>query len=185
MTQLLELEPEDRVLEIGTGSGYAAAILSRIVAAVHTVERHAALARGARAVFERLGYDNIRVHEGDGSLGWPAEGPYDAIVVTAAAPEVPASLKRQLAVGGRLVIPVGSGRLQELLRIRRTGEDAYEQEQRLSVRFVPLVGAEGWRLKRGPSGSSMRPRPNSRATISTPSSPASSTNTSGSTRPGR
>jgi len=140
MTQLLEIEPGDRVLEIGTGSGYAAAILSRIANSVDTIERHASLAESARAVFRRLGYDNIQVHEGDGSLGWPFNAPYDAIVVTAAAPKVPAALEQQLAVGGRLVIPVGSRQVQELLRIRRTGEDTFEQEKRLSVRFVPLVG---------------------------------------------
>jgi protein-L-isoaspartate(D-aspartate) O-methyltransferase len=144
MTQLLELDKDDRVLEIGTGSGYAAAILGQIVDTVYTVERHPSLAEKARETFRRLGYDNIHVHQGDGSLGWPEHAPYDAIVVTAGAPEVPDTLKKQLAVGGRLVIPVGSSRLQELLRIRRTAEDRYEQEERLSVRFVPLVGAEGW-----------------------------------------
>lgn len=149
MTQLLELDPEDRVLEIGTGSGYAAAIISRIAETVHTVERYAALAHGALSAFKRLGYDNIHVHHGDGSLGWPEQGPYNAIVVTASAPEVPASLKKQLAAVGRMVIPVGSGRLQELLRIRRIDEEAYEREDHLSVRFVPLMGAEGWHKKHG------------------------------------
>ena len=163
MTQLLEVERGDRVLEIGTGSGYAAAVLSRIVDAVYTIERHASLAANARDIYRRLGYDNIHVREGDGSLGWPEKGPYDAIVVTAGAPEVPATLKKQLAVGGRLVIPVGSSRLQELLRIRRTGEDTYEQEERLSVRFVPLVGAEGWSES---PGHATTPRPHASPPLS-------------------
>lgn len=149
MTELLELRPNDRVLEIGTGSGYAAAILSRIVEEVHTVECHGSLAEAARAAYRRLGYRNIRVHVGDGSLGWPAAAHYDAIVVTAGAPEVPASLEAQLAVGGRLVIPTGPAGTQELVRIWRTGETEYERERCLAVRFVPLVGAEGWGAEAG------------------------------------
>ncbi|MFO8085944.1 MAG: protein-L-isoaspartate(D-aspartate) O-methyltransferase [Desulfobacterales bacterium] len=152
MTQLLELKRDDRVLEIGTGSGYAAAILSRIVDEVYTIERHKSLADEARKKFQRLGYDNIHVHHGDGTLGWPEHAPYDAIVVTAGAPEPPESLKKQLAIGGRLVIPTGSTRVQELVRIRRIGDDEYEREEHFSVRFVPLVGAEGWPNK-GAAGS--------------------------------
>lgn len=143
MTELLEPGKDDRALEVGTGSGYAAAILARIVATVYTVERHPALAERAQAVFDRLGCDNIHVRQGDGSLGWPEESPFDGIVVTAAAPAVPETLKTQLAIGGRLVIPVGPPRVQELLRIRRTGNDRYIQERHLGVRFVPLVGAGG------------------------------------------
>jgi protein-L-isoaspartate(D-aspartate) O-methyltransferase len=142
MTELLELKPDDRVLEIGTGSGYAAAILSRIAKVVYTIERHAPLADGARRVFDRLGYDNIRLRQGDGSLGWPEAAPFDAIVVTAAAGRIPRALKDQLAVGGRLVIPVGPADVQKLLRMRRTGEERYEQETHFAVRFVPLIGAE-------------------------------------------
>lgn len=141
MTELLEPSGGDRVLEIGTGSGYAAAILSRIVSEVYTVERYEELAETARSRFRRLGYENIHVIQADGTLGWPEHAPFDAVLVTAGAPAVPEPLKEQLAVGGRMVIPVGSGRAQELLRIRRTAEGAYEEEDLLSVRFVPLVGA--------------------------------------------
>jgi protein-L-isoaspartate(D-aspartate) O-methyltransferase len=145
MTEMLELSPDDSVLEIGTGSGYAAAILSRIAAHVYTIERHASLARTARERFERLGYDNIHVRHGDGTLGWPEHAPYQAIVVTAGAPEVPNVLREQLTVGGRLVVPVGpTPRLQELVRVTRLGQDEFRQEDLGAVRFVPLVGQEGW-----------------------------------------
>lgn len=149
MTELLEPSKGDRVLEIGTGSGYAAAVLSRIVAEVYTVERHKELADAARERFRRLGYENIHVRQGDGTLGWPEYSPYDAVVVTAGAPEVPQPLKEQLTVGGRLVIPTGSSRGQELIRMRRTAEDAYEQEELHQMRFVPLIGAAGWQTSEG------------------------------------
>ncbi len=145
MTEALELTATDRVLEIGTGSGYAAAILSRIVAVVHSVERLPGLALTARNRFEKLGYTNIVVHEGDGTLGWPDHAPYDAIVVTAGAPKLPQSLLDQLAIGGRLIIPVGKYTdLQVLIRARRVAEDDFSQEQLCGVRFVPLIGSEGW-----------------------------------------
>lgn len=145
MTEALELDAEDRVLEIGTGSGYAAAVLSRIVTTVHTVERLGGLAQSARERLERLGYTNIVVHEGDGTLGWPEHAPYDAIVVTAGAPNVPKPLLEQLAIGGRLVIPVGeSCEVQMLDRVRRVSEHDYRSEQLCGVRFVPLIGAKGW-----------------------------------------
>ncbi len=153
MTEMLELEKDDRVLEIGTGSGYAAAILSRIVDEVYTIERHKSLADEAEEKFRRLGYDNIHVLHGDGTLGWPENGPYDAVVVTAGAPEPPESLKKQLAVGGRMVIPTGSTRVQELVRIRRVSEEEFEREEHFSVRFVPLVGEEGWKNKSVSAGS--------------------------------
>jgi len=146
MTELLEPSENDRVLEIGTGSGYAAAILSRIVSEVYTVERYEDLAAEAEEKFRRLGYDNIHVLHSDGTLGWPENARYDAIVVTAGAPKVPQPLKEQLAVGGRLVIPTGSSRTQELIRIRRTAEDVYEEQDLLTVRFVPLIGAAGWQV---------------------------------------
>lgn len=155
MTELLEIEEGDKVLEIGTGSGYGAAILSRIADEVYTVERHAALAESARGVFQSLGYDNIHVRVGDGTLGWPEEAPFDAIVVTAGAPpELPRTLRDQLSVGGRLVIPTGSSRSQELARIRRWDEDQFERENHGGVRFVPLVGEEGWESPeaRAPTG---------------------------------
>jgi protein-L-isoaspartate(D-aspartate) O-methyltransferase len=144
MTEMLELKKEDRVLEIGTGSGYAAAILSCIVDEVYTIERHRHLAESAKKVLRRLGYENIHVRHGDGSHGWPEHAPYDAIVVAAGSPDVPRSFKEQLAIGGRLVIPVGSSETQKLVRIRRTGAADYGRENLLSVRFVPLVGDEGW-----------------------------------------
>jgi protein-L-isoaspartate(D-aspartate) O-methyltransferase len=145
MTEALELSATDRVLEIGTGCGYAAAVLSRIVAKVYTVERLAGLAGSARQRLARLGYMNIIVHEGDGTLGWSDHAPYDAIVVTAGAPAVPKSLREQLVTGGRLVIPVGaSSYFQVLIRVRRLSEHEYRSEDLCGVRFVPLVGADGW-----------------------------------------
>ncbi len=148
MTEALELSRGDRVLEIGTGSGYAAAVLSRIVAEVHTVERIAWLATAARERLDRLGYPNIRIHVGDGSLGWPEQAPYDAIVVTAGAPDVPQSLMEQLAAGGRLVIPVGHNlTFQTLVRVRRAGKNDYQRESLMAVMFVPLIGAAGWETR--------------------------------------
>lgn len=144
MTEALELSPGDRVLEIGTGSGYAAAVLSRIVTAVYSVERLPGLAHSARQRLSRLGYGNVVIHEGDGTLGWPEHAPYDAIVVTAAAPGVPQALREQLAIGGRLVIPSGGVSFQTLLRLRRQAADSYVTERLCDVRFVPLIGAEGW-----------------------------------------
>lgn len=146
MIEALELASVDRVLEIGTGSGYAAAVLSRIVDTVYTVERLTGLAESARRRFQMLEYTNIVIYQGDGTLGWPEHAPYDAIVVTAGAPEVPKPLLDQLAIGGRLVIPVGSSSyLQELVRVRRVGEHDFSTEALCGVRFVPLIGAAGWR----------------------------------------
>jgi protein-L-isoaspartate(D-aspartate) O-methyltransferase len=145
MIDALDLEGGERVLEVGTGSGYAAAVIARIAREVHTIERHAALASSARATFERLGYRNVQVHEGDGTRGWPRAAPYDAIVVAAGGTEPPVSLRNQLAIGGRLVIPVGpTPREQRLVRVVRIGDERFEQEELLPVRFVPLIGKEGW-----------------------------------------
>ncbi|MFP3870924.1 MAG: protein-L-isoaspartate(D-aspartate) O-methyltransferase [Syntrophobacteria bacterium] len=145
MTEALELEPTDRVLEIGTGSGYGAAVLSRIASEVYTVERYQSLAQTAADCLRRLGYDNVQVVHGDGTLGWPEHAPYDAIVVTAGAPEVPGPLVEQLVLRGRLVIPVGSSpRTQSLVRVRCSGEDEIRREDLGGVRFVPLVGDAGW-----------------------------------------
>jgi protein-L-isoaspartate(D-aspartate) O-methyltransferase len=145
MTAALQLQPQDRVLEVGTGSGYAAAILARIARQVYTIERHAELAdRAARSLREH-GFDNVDVLHGDGTLGWPEHAPFDAIVVAAGGPEIPRALLDQLAIGGRLVIPVGEERnLQSLVRITRTGPDDYDREELCDVRFVPLVGIQGW-----------------------------------------
>ena len=143
MTQSLALQGYEHVLEIGTGSGYQAAVLSRLAAHVFSIEYFADLADSARAVLQRLGYTNVEVMVGDGGLGHPAQAPYDGIIVAAAAPHVPQPLLRQLAEGGRLVIPVGSATSQELLIITRRGDD-YAQERSVPCRFVPLLGQEGW-----------------------------------------
>ncbi len=145
MTQALELKPDERVLEIGTGSGYAAAILASVAREVYTVERHGELAAQAVARLEKQGFSNIHVLHGDGTLGWPEHAPFDAIVVAAGGPEVPAALRDQLAVGGRLVIPVGEEKsLQKLVRVTREGQASFRQEDLCEVRFVPLIGAQGW-----------------------------------------
>lgn len=145
MAEALEPAPGERALDVGTGSGYAAAVLSRIFGEVYTIERHGALAEVACEHFDALGYENIHLRHGDGTLGWPEQAPFDAIQVAAAGPDVPPPLLDQLAIGGRLVIPTGpTSRLQELKRIRRVGEDAYEEEDLGTVRFVPLVGEAGW-----------------------------------------
>jgi protein-L-isoaspartate(D-aspartate) O-methyltransferase len=144
MTEALNLKASDRVLEIGTGSGYAAAVLSRIAREVYSVERHAMLAERASETLKGLAYDNVRVHVGDGTLGWPEHAPYDAISVTAAGPQVPQALLDQLAEGGRMVIPVGSRQAtQALLRVTRRG-GTLETEELLPVHFVPLTGAQGF-----------------------------------------
>ncbi|MDF0750632.1 protein-L-isoaspartate(D-aspartate) O-methyltransferase [Marinobacter sp. 71-i] len=145
MTEAMQLEPDDTVLEIGTGSGYAAAVLSRIVEKVYTVERHRVLANLSQERLANQGYDNVSVLCGDGTLGWPEHAPFDAIVVTAGAPDMPQSLVRQLVIGGRLVVPVDAGLHQQLLRVTRTGEEETETEKLGGVRFVPLIGEEGWR----------------------------------------
>jgi protein-L-isoaspartate(D-aspartate) O-methyltransferase len=149
MTDALELEGGEKILEIGTGSGYAAAVLAEIAAEVFTIERIEGLADMARSVLESLGYDNVYVQHSDGTLGCPQQAPFDDIVVTAGAPAVPDSLQQQLKIGGHLVIPVGkSHSFQQLLRITRTGENDFEREQLLPVRFVPLVGEQGWSSER-------------------------------------
>jgi len=149
MTDAMELEGGEKVLEIGTGSGYAAAVLSRIAKTVYTVERIGQLAEKAAAALSALGYHNVHVLHADGTLGWPDHAPYDAIVVAAGGPQVPESLKAQLKIGGRLVIPVAADRrLQELVRVRRVSEHGYTTEELADVRFVPLVGAEGWAAQR-------------------------------------
>lgn len=143
--QALDLRGGERILEVGTGSGYAAAILSCIGAEVHTIERIAELAESARLRLSRLGYDNVHVWTGDGSLGLPEHAPYHAIAVAAGGPKVPPTLLAQLAIGGRLVMPVGiDASAQVLTRIVRVGENEYEREPLGDVRFVPLIGREAW-----------------------------------------
>jgi protein-L-isoaspartate(D-aspartate) O-methyltransferase len=145
MIEALELGPGDKVLEIGAGSGYAAAVLSRIAREVWAVERHEPLARQARERMGRLGYSNVHIIQGDGTLGWPEHAPYDGIVVAAGGPEVPQALLDQLAAGGRLVIPIGPDpRTQNLVRVRHRADGTYAREDLGAVRFVPLIGAQGW-----------------------------------------
>lgn len=145
MASALQLAPGDSVLEVGTGSGYAAAILARIARRVYTVERHEELAALATSRLAELGLTNASVRHGDGSLGWPEHAPYDAIVVAAGGPGVPRALLDQLAPGGRLVMPVGEGReLQKLVRVTRQPDGSCTSEDLGGVRFVPLIGAEGW-----------------------------------------
>ncbi len=148
MAQALELSPNDRVLEIGAGSGYAAAVLSLISREVYAVERIGELAELARTHCRDLGYHNVHLLHADGTNGWPQHAPYEAIVVWAGGPSVPTALLDQLTIGGRLVIPVGDNpRLQTLVRIRRQEADRYEREDLGSVRFVPLIGDQGWKPK--------------------------------------
>ena len=137
------IRPGVRVLEVGAGSGYAAAVMAEIGATVFAIERHAELADDARVRLQALGYGAVRLKCGDGSMGWPEEAPFDAILVAAASPDVPNSLKQQLAPGGRLVIPVGRFQ-QQLMRITREGEDTWREEELCGVTFVPLIGEEGW-----------------------------------------
>jgi protein-L-isoaspartate(D-aspartate) O-methyltransferase len=145
MLEAIAAESTDRVLEIGTGSGYATAVLAELVAEVYTVERLGTLAAVARTRLADLGYRNVQVREGDGTLGWPEHAPYDGIVVTAGGPDVPAPLLPQLRVGAHLVVPVGSTpRSQELVRVTRRATDEYARESLGAVTFVPLIGEAGW-----------------------------------------
>lgn len=145
MLEALGLTGGERALEIGTGTGYAAAVLASIVNEVETVERVGDLAQTAALRLVSLGFHNVSVHVGDGTLGWREAAPYGAIVVMAGAPAVPAALRAQLVLGGRLVIPVGDDRCdQSLLRITRVERDGWREEDLGGVRFVPLIGEQGW-----------------------------------------
>ena len=145
MADALLLRGGEKVLEIGTGSGYAAAVLAEIAANVYSVERIGQLAEKAAVRLAKLGCDNVHVLHADGTRGWPEHAPYDAIVVAAGGPKIPESLQQQLKVGGRLVIPVGTEvRAQELVRVTRVSETEFRREDLADVRFVPLLGKEGW-----------------------------------------
>ena len=145
MIEAAQIKPNDRVLDVGTGSGYAAAVLSRLAGNVFSVERHRELADSARRALNKLKYTNVEVRHGDGTLGWADASPFDAILVAAGGPEVPEALRRQLKIGGRLVIPIGEvGAIQELVKVVRDGEDRFHEEDLGPVTFVPLVGAAGW-----------------------------------------
>jgi len=143
MTAALHLQPGDRVLEIGTGCGYHAAVLSRLAKEIFTIERRPELASSASAKLARLGYSNAHVHCGDGTLGLPELAPFDAILVAAAAPAVPKPLLAQLAEGGRIILPVGGAEHQELQLIERRG-DTFPTKMLEGCRFVPLLGYHGW-----------------------------------------
>lgn len=143
MTEMLELLGDELVLEVGTGSGYQAAVLSLLAREVHSVERIESLAQRARETLQSLGITNVQVHVGDGSKGWPEHAPYDAILVTCAGPSVPPPLVEQLADGGRLIIPVGPRGMQELVLVRRIANDIVK-EKRAPVAFVPMIGEHGW-----------------------------------------
>jgi len=144
MTELLELKPQDHVLEIGTGSGYQTAVLASLCRRVWTIERIRSLAMQARKVLDTLHLLNVNIKVGDGTLGWPEEAPFDAILVTAGAPAVPEALAEQLAPGGRLVIPVGNEANQTILRIRKEADGSLTRETGIGCRFVPLIGQQGW-----------------------------------------
>ena len=143
MTAALVPSSSDRILEIGTGSGYQTAVLAAIVAEVYTVERIHSLQEQAKKILDELGYDNVRFSVGDGTLGLPEHAPFDGILVTAGAPHVPEPLKMQLAERGRLVIPVGSRHYQDLVRVTRRGDEFFEEKLE-GCTFVPLIGREGW-----------------------------------------
>jgi protein-L-isoaspartate(D-aspartate) O-methyltransferase len=145
MTQAAECNTNSVVLDIGTGSGYAAAVFAQFCHQVYSIERIPELAEEASQRFEALDYQNIQVKVGDGTLGWKEHAPYDAIVVTAGAPVLPEAMLSQLKVGGRLIIPVGDSSMQKLMRYRKQGEDHHSEELLEYVRFVPLVGEEGWK----------------------------------------
>lgn len=150
MIEAAEVAPGDKVLEIGAGSGYAAAILGRVAAEVMAIERHGELALLARARMTRLGCDNVRIVQGDGTGGLPDEAPFEAIMCAASGSHVPRALLAQLSIGGRLVMPVGEpNEVQSLVKVIRHGEEDFEERDLGPVRFVPLIGAHGWADPKG------------------------------------
>lgn len=153
MAEAAQVKPGDHVLEIGAGSGYAAAVLAQVADHVWTIERHGALAEAARKALHAQGCENVEVRHGDGTHGWKEAAPFDAIVVAAGGPRPPEALKKQLKIGGRLVMPVGdSQKRQTLVRLTRTGPDTYDEDDLGAVAFVPLVGEHGWPEKNGSGG---------------------------------
>jgi len=145
MIEAGQVKPGDKVLEVGVGSGYATAILSRIAGKVHGIERHASLADQAQQRLERLHYDNVWLRAGDGTKGWPEAAPFDAVIVSAGGPRVPMTLKEQLAIGGRLIMPVGDESAgQNLVQVTRRGATEFTTRELGGVRFVPLIGEEAW-----------------------------------------
>ena len=147
MTEALELTGCEKVLEIGTGSGYQTAVLAELAERIFSVERIAPLAAGARQILDALGYYNVAIRVGDGTFGWREESPFAAIMVTAGAPKVPQLLLEQLSLGGRLVIPVGTHSSQTLLKVTRLSDDPEDikQEELCGCRFVDLIGENGWK----------------------------------------
>lgn len=139
MVESMKLTPQSRVLEVGTGSGYAAAVMSKLAREVFTIERHEELARTAAVRLKDLDYANVQVRHGDGTLGWPEAAPFDSIVVAAGGAEVPQALKEQLKPGGRLVMPVGDSEIQSLLIVTRLDDDTFDVQKSIDVRFVPLI----------------------------------------------
>ena len=144
MIEAAAIKPDDRVLEVGLGSGYAAAIMSRLAAQVFAIERIAELADEAAARMAALGYDNVTIGAGDGTEGWPEQAPFDVISVAAGGPAVPQPLRDQLAVGGRLIMPIGTAAEQRLVRLVREDAETFVEQRLEAVRFVPLIGAHGW-----------------------------------------
>jgi protein-L-isoaspartate(D-aspartate) O-methyltransferase len=145
MLEALELQTADQALEVGAGSGYAAAVMSRLCRMVYAIERHPELVEASRRTLAMLGLQNVAIRLGDGTLGWPEAAPFQAILVSAGGPVVPGALRDQLAIGGRLVIPVGdTRRRQRLLRVRRRSEHEWDEDDLGDVAFVPLVGEQGW-----------------------------------------
>ena len=145
MSAALELTGTERILEIGTGSGYQSAILSLLANRIYSIERISTLAGRARRLLDQLGMSNVNIKVGDGTIGWKDQAPFDGILVAAGAPDVPLEYLDQLEVGGKLVLPVGDQNQQILLRIIKQDNGSFKREQLMGCRFVPLIGAQGWR----------------------------------------
>ena len=148
MSEALMLDGSERVLEVGTGSGYQAAVLALLADRVFSLERIPSLARRARKVLDDNGFSKVNIRLADGTVGWQGMGPFDGIIVTAGAPKVPQEYLDQLSLGGRLIIPVGDRESQILMRITRIGEAEYKKEKMLGCRFVPLIGNQGWKQEK-------------------------------------